>query len=230
MFSALVKSLQPQRTRSTLSKFVKKLDGLQEVVLPPSIPRMAALSLAERGLIGQFTGLWPSPKTVQGWTERNWPDKVNGKISIRFCGKGYYTFHFESRANKDLIFRNGSYFMDSRSLYLRKWTPDFDPELDVPNVVPVWVCLPHLPLHYWGDDSVRAIGNDVGKYIDRCEPKDNMQACARICVEVDLGKGLPEAIKLKVDDWTHIQSLDYEQIPFKCKVCHEYDHFFQSLF
>jgi len=76
-----------------------------------------------------------------------------------------------------------------------------------------------------GDESVRAIGNIVGKYIDRSEPKDNMQACARICVEVYLGKGLPEAIKLKVDDWTHIQQLDYEQTPFKCKVCHDCDHF-----
>ena len=86
-FSALVKSLQPQRTRPTLSKFVKKLDGLQEVNLPPTLPRMAALSLAKRGLISQFTGLWPSLKTVQRWIERNWADKVNGKISIRFCGK-----------------------------------------------------------------------------------------------------------------------------------------------
>jgi len=32
---------------------------------------MVALSLAERGLVGQFTGLWPSPKTVQRWVERN---------------------------------------------------------------------------------------------------------------------------------------------------------------
>ena len=86
-----------------------------------------------------------------------------------------------------------------------------------------FVCLTFL--HCWGDESVKAIGNVVGKYIDRCEPKDNMHACARICVEVDLGKGLPEAIKIKVDQWTHIQPLDYEQIPFKCKVCHEYGHF-----
>lgn len=52
-----------------------------------------------------------------------------------------------------------------------------------------------------------------------------MQDCALICVEVDLGKGLPEAIKPQVDDWTNIQQLDYDQIPFKCKVCHEYGHF-----
>jgi len=224
-FSNLVKSLPPQRPRPTTTNFVKKLDVLQEVHLPPTIPRMAAISLAEKGLIGQFTGLWPSPKTMQRWVERNWSDKTQGKISIRFCGRGYFTFHFETKEDKDLIFRNGPYFMDSRGLYLNKWTSDFDPELDIPSAVPVWVRLPHLPLHCWGDDSVKAIGNAVGKYIDRSEPKENMQACAQICVEVDLGRGLPEAIKLKVDDWSHIQQLDYEQIPFKCKACHEYGHF-----
>ena len=52
-----------------------------------------------------------------------------------------------------------------------------------------------------------------------------MHACARICVEVNLGKGLLEAVKIKVDKWMHRQQLDYEHIPFKCKVCHEYGHF-----
>ena len=55
--------------------------------------------------------------------------------------------------------------------------PDFDPEMDVPNAVLVWVRLPHLPLHCWGDKSVKAIGNTMGKYIDKCDLKDNMHAC-----------------------------------------------------
>jgi hypothetical protein len=42
---------------------------------------------------------------------------------------------------------------------------------------------------------------------------------------VDLEKGLPEAIYLTLDNLTHIQQLDYEQFPFKYKVCHEYGHF-----
>eukprot|EP00253_Pinus_taeda_P009454 PITA_09454 len=172
-----------------------------------------------------FTGLWPPPKSVQKWVERNCNATTQGKIAIRFCGRGYYIFLFETKEDRDLIFRNGPYFMDSRGLYLNKWTPDFHPEMDVPNAVPVWVKLPHLPLHCWGDESVKAIGNTVGKYINRCEPKDNMHTCARICVEVDLGKGLSKTIKIKVDQWTHIQQLEYEQIPFKCKVCHEYGHF-----
>lgn len=113
-FSTLVKSMPPHLARPIVSKFVRKLDGLQEVSLPPTLPRMATLALAEKGLIGRFTGLWPSPKIVQRWVERNWTDKIQGKISIRFCGKGYFTFHFETKEDKNLIFRNGPYFMDSR--------------------------------------------------------------------------------------------------------------------
>jgi hypothetical protein len=47
-------------------------------------------------------------------------------------------------------------------------------------------------------------------------------------VEVDLEKGLPEAIQLTLDNWSYIQQVDYEQIPFKCKACHEYGHFVKS--
>jgi len=32
-------------------------------------------------------------------------------------------------------------------------------------------------------------------------------------------------IKLLVGDWQFIQKLDYEQLSFKCRSCHEYGHF-----
>jgi hypothetical protein len=44
-------------------------------------------------------------------------------------------------------------------------------------------------------------------------------------MEVDLEIGLPEAIKITVADWTHVQELDYEKLPFKCRYCHSYGHF-----
>ena len=33
---------------------------------------------------------------------------------------------------------------------------------------------------------------------------------------------------LSIDGWSHLQTVDYEQIPFKCKYCHEYGHFAKS--
>ena len=47
-------------------------------------------------------------------------------------------------------------------------------------------------------------------------------------MEVDLEKVLSEAINLNMECWKHLQTVDYEQIPFKCKVCHKYGHFAKS--
>ena len=114
--------------------------------------------------------------------------------------------------------------MGPQRLYLNKWTPNFDPSLDVLSAVPVWVRLPHLPLHCWNFDSLEAIGSTLGKYIDKADRKDQF-SYARICVEVDLEIGLPEAINLTVAEWSHVQELDYEKIPLKCIFFHEYSHF-----
>ena len=114
--------------------------------------------------------------------------------------------------------------MGLQGLYLNMWTPDFDPTQDVPSVVHVQVRLPHLPLQFWNSEYRETIGNELGKYIDGAERKEQY-LCARTCVEVDLEIGLSEAIKLNVVEWSHIQELDYEQLPFKCCHCHGYGHF-----
>lgn len=82
--------------------------------------------------------------------------------------------------------------------------------------VPVWVKLPYLSSHCWNDAPSRVIKNSIGKYIDCAEPKEGLFACAWICVEVDHEKCLPASIKLSMDDLTHIQEVDYDQLPFKC--------------
>jgi len=50
--------------------------------------------------------------------EHNWNANIQGKIIIRFCGRGYYTFLFETKEDWNLIFINGPYFMDLRGLYI----------------------------------------------------------------------------------------------------------------
>ena len=94
--------------------------------------------------------------------------------------------------------------MGPQGLYLNKWTPDFDPTQDVTSAVPVWVRLPHLPLHCWNTDSLEAIGNKLGNCIDKAKRKDQF-SCVRIYVEVALEIGIPKAIKLTIADWSYIQ-------------------------
>jgi hypothetical protein len=85
-----------------------------------------------------------------------------------------------------LIICIGLYFMGERGMYLKKWTLDFSPKNDIPSTVPVWVRFPFLPLHCANDETLKNIGNLLGKFIDRVEPREGIQDCARLFVEVDL--------------------------------------------
>ena len=65
-----------------------------------------------------------------------------------------------------------------------------NPQKDISFVIPVWVKLPHIPLHCWNDEYLRAIGKSLRKFIDKSYLKPLMFLCTRICVEFDLEKGL----------------------------------------
>ena len=110
-------------------------------------------------------------------------------------------------------------------MYLNCWMQYFIPKNDITHVVPIWVCLPFLPLHCWNNETLREIGNALGKYIDKSNPKEGFQAYARICVEVDLEIRLPEAIQLNLDSWFYLQEVYYKQLLFKRNIFHEYGHF-----
>ena len=70
-----------------------------------------ALSLADQALIGQFTELWPSLKTMDSWVQRNWSPLISKKVASYSVGRGFFLFDFESKEDKDLISRNRPYFM-----------------------------------------------------------------------------------------------------------------------
>jgi hypothetical protein len=63
-----------------------------------SKPRRKALIFSERVSVGNFIGLWPSPKVVDSWITEHWDPKYNGQeTTFSFC-QGFYIFLF---LNKD---------------------------------------------------------------------------------------------------------------------------------
>jgi hypothetical protein len=75
-FNALVRSARPKSKPPISSKFVKKMEEIPSLELSPEEPCNLALILAENALIGKFTGLWPSPKTVEAWMEDRWKSLI----------------------------------------------------------------------------------------------------------------------------------------------------------
>jgi hypothetical protein len=211
-FKALVCSAGPKSKPSLSSKFVKKMEEIPSLELSPEEPCNLSLLLAEKALIGKFTGLWPSPKTVEAWMDDRWKSLIQGKhLSVR-SRQGFFVFGFSRKEDCDLVFISGPYFMGSRGLFLGPWTLDFNLEAEI-TAAPVWGRLPHLPLHLWGTRSLEDIGNKLGLFLDRAEPKGDQFTCARICVEVNLKKGLPEAIKLSLGNGAISKSWTMSRFP-----------------
>ena len=58
-FNRLLASQSQRSSTGVPPKFVKRLEDVPEVALPPEETIQVALSLADRALIGQFTGFGP---------------------------------------------------------------------------------------------------------------------------------------------------------------------------
>ena len=89
-----------------------------------------------------------------------------------------------------MIFMNGPYLMGPQVLYLNRPTLDFNLAIEIPKFIPVWVHFPNFPMHYWNIESLKSIGDSLGRFIDMAIPKDQYD-CACICVEVDMESGIP---------------------------------------
>lgn len=96
------------------------------------------LRYLDQAPVGKFAGMWPSPKLMEFWMEKNWKYKMKGNLAIFAVGNGFFSFLFKYKEDKEVIFRNGSYFFGSRGIYLNIWNLDVEPTKYIPNAIPVW--------------------------------------------------------------------------------------------
>ena len=115
-FQSIVASLPTSATSiPPSSRFVKRAD-VPKVKLSSTTSKRKAITLSKKGLIGLFIGLYLSPRSVDVWLNKNWRTLIQGEVQQIFCGKGYVAFIFEKKEDRDLIFRNGPYFMGLRGV------------------------------------------------------------------------------------------------------------------
>ena len=109
---------------------------------------------------------------------------------------------------------------------MQQWNPNFNPSTTSISTVPEWVGLPNLPLHLWNDPYLHAIGDVIGQFHSICPntTKFFRTTYARICVQMDLSKGLPGELKIVNQDYSWTQALDYENIYFRCRSCYNIGH------
>jgi hypothetical protein len=175
-------------------------------------------------LICKFMGLWPTERTFHNWIKYHW--KPNGEVELHLSSKGLFTSVFVNLEDRNKVFEGGPYFHISAVLYMQPWKENFSPEKETFKKVPIWMRFYSLPLDYWLPSTFEVIGNKLGKYVKTSEStrKGRYTSYARICIEMDISRELPEAISLEFKDEEWIQNIDYEEIFFRCRRCHEQGH------
>jgi hypothetical protein len=83
---------------------VKKLEEIPKVLI------QAGSQISCPEVCGAWLGrpvhwIWPSPKSVAVWIDKNWKPHLKGRMSHSFCGRGFFVFLFEEKEDRDLIFR-----------------------------------------------------------------------------------------------------------------------------
>jgi hypothetical protein len=188
-----------------------------------------ACHYSKHALVCRFNGYWPNLSDLLSWISSEWYPLLEGEVITCPCAKGFFIAVFESTSDRDKVFNVGPWFWGRAGLSMQPWTPVFDPSTNCISSAPVWVRLPYLPLHFWGDESLKAIGNGLGKFLCRSpDSKPALSTFARICVEMDFSKGFPAEIILQGKDYSRTQILDYENLSFRCRNCFETGHLARS--
>jgi hypothetical protein len=197
---------------------------IPKVILEDPQTQLYRDQMKTHALICKFMGLWPTERTLRNWIKYQW--KPSGEVELHLGSKGFFTTVFMNLEDRDKVFEGGAYFHASAGLYMRPWKENFSPEKETFKNVPVWLRFYSLPLDYWFSSTFEEIRNKLGKYVKTSEAtlKGRYTSYARICIEMDVSGALPEAISLEFRDEEWIQSIDYEQIPFRCRRCHEHGH------
>ena len=109
---------------------------------------------------------------------------------------GYYLIKFQKISDMNEILFSGPYTINNRPIILKQWCPEFDFGSEFLTEFPLWVNFPKLPLNCWEVGSLSRIASAIGVpiFADECTTKQTRISYARILVEVNFTKSIPQKI------------------------------------
>ncbi|KAI9126968.1 hypothetical protein K1719_001527 [Acacia pycnantha] len=136
---------------------------------------------------------------------------------------GYFIVSFSNREDKEYAFQEGPWMIDDHYLIVQRWRPNFNPwKADLQCNIAAWIRLPDVPFEFYNVESLRRIGNMVGRMIkiDRSTSVYDKGGFARICVEIDLKQPLLPSYKVFGEE----RAIIYEGLHQVCFECGKYGH------
>ena len=110
---------------------------------------------------------------------------------------------------------------------MKQWSAEFEFGKEFLTEIPLWANFPKLPLNCWGAGSQSRIASAIGVplFADECTTKQTRISYARMLIEVNVTKPVPEKIAVKDPNGrTFMQDLVMEWKPLYCDKCQRIGH------
>lgn len=186
---------------------------------PIPIPRTDNSALIDQNkltLIGRVSN--PSAQNTHALVDfflQHW--HVLGSITGRELGPHLFQFSFESERDLQSILNKAPYHFKRWMIMLQRWEPTVSESF--PSVISFWIRIHGLPLHYWTEPALEAVGSALG----HVEFKDATKA--RIRVHINGLRPLERHLEVSLPSGEILQvELEYEGLHKHCFSCQSLSH------
>ncbi|KAK1283222.1 hypothetical protein QJS10_CPB21g01804 [Acorus calamus] len=209
----------------SLSFVPPRVDETESVaVLNPS-SYAPFIQLWDNAVIGYIIGKTPVYIPFVQFLRKLW--KPKGDFSLLLHGNGFFTVKFNLAEDCNSILEGGPWTMEHRPFILKKWSPDVRMEQERLSSIPIWARIPNLPLHLWNSDCLSRIGNLIGTplFMDSSTLRCSRTTFARLCIEVEAAKSLPDSIFVEISPGLKEQfRVEYDWKPRACQFWKTFGH------
>lgn len=164
-------------------------------------------------LIGRLT----SPQEQRIWAlipalPRKW--NLQGREVWSDLGNNCFQYHFEREDDLRRVLDNRPYHFAKWMVILQRWEPVISPSF--PSLIPFWIKIKGLPIHYWHDDMVARVGQELGTLVMH----ELSRTTAGVRVLIDGLKPLVKESIVEFDSGEESRiTLEYERLEMHCSYC-----------
>ncbi|XP_042023078.1 uncharacterized protein LOC121770412 [Salvia splendens] len=183
-------------------------------------------------LIGKFSHSIPAPHLIRKALSNF---KLKGTLNWNFINAKHILITLSEIDDYVKILcgasNNNTWFIEYHPMRMFKWTADFDLYFETP-IADVWCNLHALPIHLFEESMLFSIGKLFGEpiQIDHNTITRARLSYARICIEIDISKPVPEKYILRLGGKDVTLQVRWDKIPHYCSACKNIRYLYSSIF
>lgn len=200
------------------------MDGEQPIFMPKEEVIEQAKKKWENYIVGYFISGSLAIASVERVARGYWSKLGLGRVLADTSG--FYFFEVPDANERLRILEEGPWLFYGRGMVLQQWSPELVLCKKAHDKIPLWVRFHKVPLTLWTAAGLSGVASLVGKPLYADSYTENMEKIdfARICVEVESNKPLPDTVLVHMaGEVIHIP-VDYQWKPARCSKCEVFGH------